>query len=127
MPGLRLRFLIALTIVIVVIAMLYRFNPVEQSLLPRCLFKSLTGLSCPGCGMQRFFHAATHGHIAEAVGYNAFMPFVITYTALFAAERIAPDSPANLRLREVIEGRTMTTLLAAAIPLWLVLRNVLGI
>ena len=123
----RLRFLIALTIVIVVIAMLYRFNPVEQSLLPRCLFKSLTGLSCPGCGMQRFFHALTHGHIAEAVGYNAFMPFVITYSALFAAERIAPDSRANLRLREIIEGPVMTTLLAAAIPVWFVLRNVLGV
>ena len=60
----------------------------EYQLFPPCLFRRLTGLSCPGCGMQRFVHALTNGRPLEAVGYNAFLPFVGLYVLLFALERL---------------------------------------
>ena len=52
------------------IAAYYRLGP-ESGLYPRCMFRQLTGLDCPGCGSQRAIHALLHGHVAEAWGYNA--------------------------------------------------------
>ena len=123
----KLRLTILSAALVAVVLILRRFNPVEYQLFPSCLFHRLTGLSCPGCGMQRFVHALTHGRLAEAVGYNAFMPFVITYVLLFALERLVLNGTAQTRLREVVEGRTATTLLAVSVPIWFVVRNLLGL
>lgn len=38
--------------------------------LPHCVFHSVTGLHCPGCGMTRATFAASHGRFAEAFRYN---------------------------------------------------------
>lgn len=99
----------------------------EYQLFPPCMLHRLTGLSCPGCGMQRFVHALTNGHVGEAVGYNAFLPLVVIYTMLFALERLVLTGSAQLRLRQAVEGRTATMSLAAGIVAWFVLRNVLGV
>ena len=41
-----------------------------------CLFHTLTGLECPGCGMIRAFHAISHGDFAAAINHNIFGPVV---------------------------------------------------
>lgn len=99
----------------------------EYQLFPPCLFHRLTGLSCPGCGMQRFVHALTNGHPLEAVTYNAFLPLVAIYVILFALERLVLTGPVQLRLRQAVEGRTATMSLAGGIVAWFVLRNLLGV
>ena len=38
---------------------------------PTCPFLAVTGYYCPGCGTLRMVHALTHGHVGEALGYNA--------------------------------------------------------
>ena len=53
-----------------VLLLLFLFNPTEVILVPKCSFHELTGLNCPGCGMQRFLHALMHGHFSEAIHYN---------------------------------------------------------
>ncbi len=77
--------------------------------------------------MQRFVHAMTNGHPIEAIRYNAFLPLLIFYVMLFALERLVLTGHARMRLREAVEGRAMCLSLAAAIPIWFVLRNLLGI
>lgn len=99
----------------------------EYQLFPPCLFHRLTGLNCPGCGMQRFVHALTNGHPIEAIAYNAFLPLVGIYVMLFALERLVLTGPAQRRLRQAVEGRTATMSLAGGIVAWFVLRNLLGV
>lgn len=35
-----------------------------------CMFKSIIGIPCPGCGLTRGFRALFHGNIIEAEKYN---------------------------------------------------------
>lgn len=35
-----------------------------------CIFKSIIGIPCPGCGLTRGFRALFHGNILEAEKYN---------------------------------------------------------
>jgi hypothetical protein len=46
---------------------------------PKCPFRSLTGLLCPGCGSQRGIHQLLHGHFAEAFKLNALLIPSILY------------------------------------------------
>jgi hypothetical protein len=50
----------------------------EQHLLT-CPYKAMSGLDCPGCGMQRSFIALLRGNIAESFSlYPALIPFLLT-------------------------------------------------
>ncbi len=41
-----------------------------------CYFKSLTGYSCPTCGLSRSFHAVTQFHFAEAFSFHLMGPLL---------------------------------------------------
>ena len=50
----------------------------EHHLLP-CPYKRLTGMDCPGCGMQRAFVALLQGHFKESfILYPALLPVLFT-------------------------------------------------
>lgn len=36
-----------------------------------CLFRRISGVPCPGCGMTRAFSCAAHGHPRRAIAYNS--------------------------------------------------------
>ena len=46
------------------------YHPHELPSLISCLFKLLTGLSCPGCGMTHAFCGITHGEFLYAFQCN---------------------------------------------------------
>lgn len=52
---------------------LFVVDPASQSLLPSCLFHSLTGLHCPGCGATRALHRLAHGDFDAALKLNALV------------------------------------------------------
>ncbi len=59
-------------------------NFLEQHLFA-CSFKSLLGIDCPGCGMQRALIALLRGDVLLSLKLNAsLIPFIITlfYTIL---------------------------------------------
>lgn len=43
------------------------------NLLPKCPFKLMTGLDCPGCGITRMIHALLHGDVVAAWHFNAVL------------------------------------------------------
>jgi len=62
---------------------LYTYPPASTPWYPKCVFKQLSGLDCPGCGITRALHHLLHGRIEEAFYLNAFL-FVLMGVALAA-------------------------------------------
>lgn len=63
-------------------ALVARFNPTTAGFFPVCPLFQLTGLSCPGCGLTRGFHALFNGDVLSALHFNALLPvylFVFVY------------------------------------------------
>jgi hypothetical protein len=48
---------------------------------PLCLWKAITGVPCPGCGMTRSFAFLAHGDLVEAIEMNAFGPVMFVLVA----------------------------------------------
>ena len=69
------------------VLLLYFFVEPKNGILPKCFFHELTGLFCPGCGVQRSFHALLNGHILTAIDYNLmfilFLPLIIYFILAF--------------------------------------------
>ena len=61
-------------------ATVFFFNPSTHGFYPVCMFHSLTGLNCPGCGTTRALYALLHGNLRLALKDNAL--FVLTLAAL---------------------------------------------
>jgi hypothetical protein len=61
-------------------AVLFFFDPAKHGFYPICLFHSLTGWNCPGCGATRAAYQLLHGHLRRALHDNAL--FVLTLAAL---------------------------------------------
>jgi hypothetical protein len=62
--------------------MLYWFPPAQYPFYPSCPFFACTGLLCPGCGATRALAALLHGHLHEALQWNALFVLVIVPLAL---------------------------------------------
>ena len=118
------RMLYAAAIAVIAIAagvIYYFFDPSESGWMPRCLWKTLTGWDCPGCGSQRMAHALLHGDFAAAWHANAFalcmLPLVSFYVYLELAHLRHP------RLYAGLHHPLAIALLVAAVTLWTILRN----
>jgi hypothetical protein len=73
---------------IVVGAILFRFNPSEHGFFPRCFLKSLTGLDCPGCGGLRAMHQLLHGHILAAFQLNPLLLLMLPLAAFYGLRQL---------------------------------------
>lgn len=55
---------------------LYWHDPATTTVYPKCVFRSVTGLWCPGCGLSRGFYAFLHGDFIAAIKMNLLV-FVV--------------------------------------------------
>ena len=92
---------------------------------PRCPFKMLTGLSCPGCGTQRAIHQLLHLNFAEALKYNASLALLLPVLALLGLAELLGDKAPGLR--RIAHSPVLSWSILALISAWFVLRNVFGI
>ncbi len=102
---------------------LFLLDPATSGLFPPCLFRSATGLLCPGCGATRAAHALLHGDLAAALRLNALavvgLPAAATVGA-WGALRARSGRP--LRIPPLV-----LLLVAAAVLAFTVARNLLGV
>ncbi|HZY90519.1 MAG TPA: DUF2752 domain-containing protein [Gemmataceae bacterium] len=102
--------------------LLYRYAPTADSLYPRCLFHTVTGLHCPGCGTTRCLHALLHGQFRQAAAYNALALLALPFLLFWAARwGLAFLRGVPLRARP-LPAWAYVALVAVVLAFW-VLRN----
>ena len=67
-------------------AYLFVFEPGKSGFFPPCVFRVLTGFTCPGCGSTRAMHQLLHGHFIAAFELNPLLLISIPFL-LFALLR----------------------------------------
>lgn len=101
---------------------LYRVPPDSQKYFPKCIFHSLTGLHCPGCGTARSLHSLLNGDVLQALAYNLFaivaLPFV-TFVAFRKARTLLGGKPPE----RTVPAWSIWLMLMLIIAFW-ILRNV---
>lgn len=108
----------------IVLFCLFYINPQECICAPKCIIKSLTGYSCPGCGMQRFLHAFLHGHIIEAFSYNWFLIYALPYTILLVVCEVIAKSTL---LCKIITNKISVYIYVLSYFIWFIVRNIFEI
>jgi hypothetical protein len=69
-------------------ALVFFFNPSTHGFYPVCMFHSLTGLNCPGCGATRALYALLHGHVRLAFKDNALLMVMLAALAVWSTRII---------------------------------------
>lgn len=69
-------------------AMFFFFNPSTHGFYPVCVFHSLTGLNCPGCGMTRALYALLHGNLRLALKDNSLSVLTLAALAVWSARLV---------------------------------------
>jgi len=64
-------------------AYVFAFEPGKTGFFPVCMFRFLTGYTCPGCGSTRALHQILHGHFVAAFMLNPL--FLIALPFIFYA------------------------------------------
>ncbi len=62
-----------LTVIMGLAVLFFVLDPVKDAIFPRCVFYSLTGYHCPGCGSQRAIHNLLHLNLSGVVSNNALL------------------------------------------------------
>ncbi|MCM1369253.1 MAG: DUF2752 domain-containing protein [Candidatus Amulumruptor caecigallinarius] len=111
---------LAVSAVAAIIVLYYIFDP-SGEYAPKCMFRTLTGLDCPGCGSQRMLHALLHGDFKAAWRLNPFIMLMGIYAvpAIYAActRRRAP------RLYNAMNSLWAIAIIGIAMLAWFLIRN----
>lgn len=109
--------LLALALVALAGMVYFAFDPSQSRFFPRCVFLSLTGWQCPGCGSQRAIHALLHGDIVGAWHYNAALLVAIPVLGGYLLGELKRTTWPRY-YRAISRPIVIYTILAAAIAWW---------
>ena len=118
----NIKFLRSLIFIIAAgcILLLYFFVEPKNGNLPTCYFHQITGFYCPGCGVQRSFHALLNGHIATAMAYNLLFVLCLPLIIYFVLAYVLGKKPSSSSF--IYKPNFSLTVLIVVISFW-VLRN----
>ncbi len=86
--------------------------------LPDCYFKSLTGYSCPTCGLTHSFYEFSHLNLRSAFSYHFFGP-ILYAVLLILFGTLTYEIITGRRISLNISSRIMKLTLVLAITGWL--------
>lgn len=99
------------------------FDPARFVLFPKCLFHTLTGWDCPGCGSQRALHALLHGRIGEAFSHNQLLILAVPYLGTASYLEYFNGKIRFPRLRKTLMGRQACIVIFGVVLLFWAARN----
>ncbi|MBI3876043.1 MAG: DUF2752 domain-containing protein [Verrucomicrobia bacterium] len=100
------------------LAVLFVFDPAQNSFYPQCAFKRLTGWDCPGCGGLRSVHQLLHGNVRAAFALNPLLFMLTPIGTGWLAARLR-----GWRVPAPLAGRAGVIALIIVVLLFTVLRN----
>jgi len=103
------------------------YSPPDTDYIPLCMFKALTSLPCPGCGLTHSFCALAKGNITAAFEYNALGPPLFLLAIGFwirSAAVLAGKTGFVIAFDRVARGPRLARLLIIALLCYGVLRIV---
>lgn len=101
-----------------------RFDPERSNLFPKCMFYTLTGFQCPGCGSQRAVHHLLNGNFIEALRYNALVVLAIPYVVIgFVIHLIRRNRFTDFIYTHFYSGKSVYIVLLAVVFFWII-RNI---
>ena len=103
-------------------AVYFFVNPATSYLMPKCIFKMLTGYDCPSCGSQRVFHMLLHGNISSAFFLNPFL-FIVTPYLLAVVYSSISKSRFAIWLKPYVNHYITISVYLVIYVLWWVVRN----
>lgn len=107
----------------VLLVVLYIYNPAVSGFYPKCLFHELTGLHCPGCGGTRAVHSLLHGHFLEALNYNALTVLTVLFIIYFLITSISGYLPGKPNIRFKLTSYWTYAIFWGIMAFWIV-RNI---
>ncbi|MGM9740548.1 MAG: DUF2752 domain-containing protein [Candidatus Cryptobacteroides sp.] len=108
----------------VLIVLYFNIDPEDSPWFPKCLFLTLTGFKCPGCGTQRAIHCLLNFDFAAAIHYNAFLLFAIPVMSLYLIDYVSGERFA--RVHNFLNSRPVIITVLIAVLVWWVSRNLVG-
>lgn len=114
-------------IFMIIFSILYRtYNPSENIYFPKCPFRELTGLKCPGCGSQRAVHYLLNFEIYNATKENAILVLSIPYIMIgLVFDLLKRPNERILKWRKRLFGKKVIFIILTIIITFWVLRNII--
>ena len=98
-------------------------NPSEHEIFPKCVFHSITGYYCPGCGSQRAIHSLLHFNFYSVVSNNfLFLPAVLI--VIYHYLRPVFNKRFNWKLPNIFYFKSTPWIILVVIVIFWILRNV---
>lgn len=100
------------------------YNPYSTAFFPKCPFRVLTGLKCPGCGSQRALHYLLNFDILAALHENFLLVLSIPYILTgFVFDLIKHLGEKFLKWRKFLFGQKAIFVVLGIIVSFWILRN----
>ena len=119
--------IIICVVALIVAATIYFFYDPSQpgTWFPRCIFLTLTGYKCAGCGSQRAIHALLHGDVLTALHYNAALLVALPLVAAYGIAEWKREAWPRTYL--AINNRWVVIAILVVLIAWWIGRNIAGI
>lgn len=111
--------------ILILAVLFFVVDPSKSVLFPRCVFHSLTGYYCPGCGSQRAIHSLLHFNLAGVV-QNNFLLLPAIILIVYHYSRTFLNRKLNWNLPNIFYFKKTPWIILAVIILFWILRNIPG-
>ncbi|MCI0474521.1 MAG: DUF2752 domain-containing protein [Ignavibacteria bacterium] len=111
-----------LTAAVFFITVLFVWDPSVFKYYPDCVFNSLTGLECPGCGGMRGTHFLLHLDFGKAFFYNPLV-FVTTPVIIYIIIYFVMNLFFGVKLPKITLTPVLATVISAIVLLFWIYRN----
>jgi len=108
---------------ILLAVLFFILDPAKHQIFPRCIFNSVTGYYCPGCGSQRAIHSLLHLDFAGVVSYNfLFIPTFLL--VLYHYSHAFLNLTFEWSLPNILYLRSTPWIIFGVVMLFWILRNI---